>query len=291
LGNSSFPGFSGTAFEPINEYKGDFARAMLYMVTRYETDMTTWQNNANAGDILNGTIYPSLKDWYVKLLFKWHTQDPPSAKEISRNDAIYALQGNRNPFVDRPEFVALIWQCTGLIPVTLIDFKASKTTNAISLNWTATRESNFRQYEIERSIDGTSFNKIGTIAGRNLDSYTTADNNLPNTRNVFYRLKMLDIDGKFTYSKVVAVRLFNASGRLVFPNPSTTELTIKLQQSLIENTVVKISDIAGRVMLEKKIVAGQNSIPVNIRSLAAGKYFVTIQNIEDIIQESFIKVN
>jgi hypothetical protein len=260
------------------------------MVTRYESDITSWQNNANAGDILNGTTYPSLKDWYVKLLFKWHTQDPPSAKEINRNDAIYNLQGNRNPFVDHPEFVALIWQCTGLIPVTLIDFKVSKNSGSINLNWTTTKETNFRMYEIERSIDGINFNKIASIAGRNLENYSTTDSDLPNAKTVFYRLKMLDIDGKFSYSKVIAVRLFNSSGALVFPNPATNELTIKLQQVIADKSFVKIADVTGRIVLESKILQGQNALHLNIHSLSEGKYFVTLQSRDTIIQESFIKL-
>ena len=59
LGNNTFPGFTGTVFEPINEYKGDIARAMLYMITRYQNNMVAWKNKGNADDILNGTTYPS----------------------------------------------------------------------------------------------------------------------------------------------------------------------------------------------------------------------------------------
>lgn len=133
LGNNSFPGFTGTVFEPINEYKGDFARAMLYMVTRYQDRMVAWKNNGNADDILNGTTYPSLDNWYIKLCYKWHVQDPPSAKEIARNDAIYALQGNRNPYIDRPEFVEQVWRCTGLLSTTYTFTGNGNWTNAA--NW------------------------------------------------------------------------------------------------------------------------------------------------------------
>ena len=96
--------------------------------------MGNWQSNSNADDILDSTTWPSLDEWYIKLLYKWHLQDPVSQKEIDRNEAVYAIQNNRNPFIDHPEYVALIWQCTGLLPVTLIDFNANKSNESVMLS-------------------------------------------------------------------------------------------------------------------------------------------------------------
>ncbi len=121
LGPSSFTGYTGVVFEPINEYKGDFARAQFYMVTRYENQVAAWQANGNANEVLNGTAYQSFDDWYLKLLYKWHVQDPVSQKEINRNDSIFIIQGNRNPFVDHPEWVVTVWSCTGVIATTGIN--------------------------------------------------------------------------------------------------------------------------------------------------------------------------
>lgn len=116
LGTSKSPGYSSTVFEPIDEYKGDVARSTLYMVTRYENLVAGWQNNGNANNILNGTKYPALDQWELNVLIKWHNQDPVSPKEIDRNNGIYAYQNNRNPFIDHPEYVAAIWQCTTGVP-------------------------------------------------------------------------------------------------------------------------------------------------------------------------------
>lgn len=90
-------------FEPANEYKGDFARTYFYMVTCYQNLdwKTTWQ-------VANGT-YPSLQPWSVELLLKWHRADPVSQKEINRNEAVYKIQNNRNPFIDDPDLVEYIW--------------------------------------------------------------------------------------------------------------------------------------------------------------------------------------
>ncbi|GAB4128260.1 MAG: hypothetical protein OHK0045_15240 [Raineya sp.] len=109
LGPCSFAGYTGTVFEPRDEYKGDFARSYFYMATRYENLIAGWQNNGNADNVLNGTSTQVFDTWQLNLLYQWHIQDPVSAKEIARNNAVYTIQGNRNPFIDHPEWVAVIW--------------------------------------------------------------------------------------------------------------------------------------------------------------------------------------
>lgn len=106
-------GFSGTAFEPIDEYKGDLARTYLYMATCYEDKIAGWASYATeAQAILDGDSFPAYKTWYVQLLLKWSSEDPVSQKEIDRNNAVYAIQGNRNPFIDHPEYAAMIWDAS-----------------------------------------------------------------------------------------------------------------------------------------------------------------------------------
>lgn len=108
-GPNTFPGYTGTVFEPIDEYKGDVARAQLYMATRYENLIAGWQTNATADNVLSGNSFPAYDAWFVNLLISWHNLDPVSDKEIKRNSAIHALQNNRNPFIDSPQFVQRIW--------------------------------------------------------------------------------------------------------------------------------------------------------------------------------------
>ncbi len=106
LGNSSFPGYTGVVFEPIDEYKGDFARSNFYMVTCYENLLSSW----STCPITNGTTYPSFQPWVIALFLQWNAQDTVSAKEIARNEIIYTnYQHNRNPFIDHPEFATRIW--------------------------------------------------------------------------------------------------------------------------------------------------------------------------------------
>lgn len=102
LGSSATSGYSGTVFEPIDAYKGDFARNYLYMATRYYTEDSGWPGS----DMFNGS---QPKPWAVTLLLQWHQLDPVSQKEIDRNNAVYTIQHNRNPFIDHPEYAVNIW--------------------------------------------------------------------------------------------------------------------------------------------------------------------------------------
>lgn len=104
LGRSTFSGYSGTVFEPADEYKGDFARSYFYMATCYYDKISSWNS-----DMLAHNNYPAFSTWALELLLKWHRQDPVSKKETDRNDAVYAHQRNRNPFIDHPELVEYIW--------------------------------------------------------------------------------------------------------------------------------------------------------------------------------------
>ena len=96
-------GYSGTVFEPIDAYKGDFARAIMYMSVRYYGEDSNW---GTSGMTDKSEILP----WAIAMLMDWNEQDPVSQKEIDRNNVIYAdYQHNRNPFIDHPEYARMIW--------------------------------------------------------------------------------------------------------------------------------------------------------------------------------------
>lgn len=91
-------------FEPNDEYKGDFARAYLYISTTYNEFSTLWQS-----PMMNNNTYPVWNDEALNLLLKWHRNDPVSEKELKRQEAVYQIQHNRNPYIDYPEMVEHIW--------------------------------------------------------------------------------------------------------------------------------------------------------------------------------------
>lgn len=109
VGMNTYPeGYKGTVFEPTDEYKGDFARVYFYMITCYEDYAYDWRPDG-LKTMLSKGIYPGLQPWALDMLLKWSRNDPVSEKESNRNNEVYILQGNRNPFVDYPDLAEYIW--------------------------------------------------------------------------------------------------------------------------------------------------------------------------------------
>lgn len=98
-------GYSGDVFEPIDEFKGDIARMYFFFVTRYEDQITGFNYV-----MFDGSANQAIDQPFLDILYNWHLEDPVSQRELDRNDAIFAQQNNRNPFIDNPQYVLEIWQ-------------------------------------------------------------------------------------------------------------------------------------------------------------------------------------
>ena len=107
LGPSNYPGYSGTVFEPDDEYKGDLARTFFYMATCYKNELPSWPGSPQLNYVANK--YKAFSTWTINMLMEWTRLDPVSEKEIKRNEAVFGIQGNRNPFIDHPELAEHIW--------------------------------------------------------------------------------------------------------------------------------------------------------------------------------------
>jgi endonuclease I len=171
LGASTFDGYTGTVFEPDDEYKGDLARTYFYMAACYNDRIKSWSS-----DMLAQNNYPVFTTWALNLLLKWHNQDPVSQKELDRNEAVYAAQKNRNPFIDHPELVDYIW--------------GTKTDES----WTSAANN---VPELNRPINGTTYN-MGTVAVGVAATYTV-------------NVKGLNLKSDLTVSFVSGSSLFSAS--------------------------------------------------------------------------------
>ncbi|MCD1117217.1 endonuclease [Chryseobacterium turcicum] len=119
IANSAIPNYSYTnrVYEPINEFKGDIARMLLYFAVRYEDKLPGFNHSTNINPAIDrspfdGTAERAFDSAYISMLIQWHTQDPVSQREINRNNAVYTIQNNRNPFIDNPQWVNEIWTQT-----------------------------------------------------------------------------------------------------------------------------------------------------------------------------------
>lgn len=108
IGTGTYDGYTGTVFEPADKYKGDFARGYFYIATAYQHYTNKWVLSA-PGIMMEADTYPTLKPWAIQLLLQWTRQDPVSQKELTRVENVFAIQKNRNPFIDHPELIEYIW--------------------------------------------------------------------------------------------------------------------------------------------------------------------------------------
>lgn len=131
LGKCTLSGYSGVVFEPNDEYKGDVARNYFYMATAYENRITTFNSSVagNGANIFSGDKYTVYVDWQLDMLLRWAKNDPVSEKEIKRNNAVYALQGNRNPYIDYPGLEQYVWGGMVNVPFSYDNYDTNITWN------------------------------------------------------------------------------------------------------------------------------------------------------------------
>jgi len=209
LGPCSYPGYAGTVFEPVNEYKGDFARTYFYMATRYENVIAGWYaNSTEANAVLQNNAFPVFESWFLNMLGEWHVNDPVSQKEIDRNNAVYGvngnLQGNRNPFIDHPEYVYQIWGVGQTLDPEPANHPTNFSAHTITLNWSdATGPSLPEGYLVRMSATG--FNDITTP----VDGTSVSDNFW--NKNVAYGVQKA-VFGGLTPNTLYYFKIFSYRG-------------------------------------------------------------------------------
>ena len=153
-GTSAMSGYSGTVFEPIDEFKGDIARALLYFAVRYEDTV----NGYTSFEMFDGSNDAVFFTWAIEVLLDWHYNiDPVDQRERDRNNAAYNFQNNANPFVDHPEYASMIWNpvTDTEVPTAATNLVASNPTeNSIDLSWTAGTD-NVAVTSYDVYVDGT----------------------------------------------------------------------------------------------------------------------------------------
>ena len=139
-------------FEPNDEYKGDLARVYFYMATCYES----YKNGSGKerspknwkSDMLTSDVFPFFTDWALKMLLRWAAQDPISEKEIKRNEGIYGIQKNRNPFVDYPGLEQYIWGSCSDVAFSYDNYAKPETTGISELHKTLAPAADEKIYDL-----------------------------------------------------------------------------------------------------------------------------------------------
>ncbi|MFC4261454.1 pectinesterase family protein [Ferruginibacter yonginensis] len=163
-----------------------------------------------------------------------------------------------------------------VLPVTLLSFNAVQKPTVVDLNWNVSNQLNLQHYQIQKSSNGNTFETIGTVnAINNTQSYHLTDVK-PFIGDNYYRLKSVDFNGQFSYSKIVKVT-YNAKGFIaVYPNPVQTTLTVNHSIAADDATLMLFNNSGQQVALWKvKANSIQTNIPLNV---AAGTYTLVFVN-------------
>jgi hypothetical protein len=189
---------------------------------------------------------------------------------------------------------ALHWVAENTTPVTLLSFTATKQGAQNLLQWATTQEINSSYFAVERSGDGVNFTSIGLVsaAGNSsvAKSYSLVDAKPVNGMN-YYRLKMVDKDGEFTYSQVRSINEGGSFVVSVYPNPVKNNLNLNISSDKAETVEVEVVDNEGKVVTkqEVEVAAGASTQGINVGSLSNGVYYVKLVTPDRESELKFVK--
>ncbi len=195
-------------------------------------------------------------------------------------DGIYNSSNNAYFFID--DVVVAEVNCTTL-PLSLLNFNGKiNASNQTELNWQTAEEINTKNFAVEWRTDGRVFTTIGTVAakGNQYNAYNFLHQTPADGYN-YYRLKMMDNDGRFTYSSIVKTgNKFTANNIMVYPNPVSTRLNITAKVDKDELVFFRLMNVEGKVVATKSmlLVKGSNVFTWNIVQVAAGNYIISSTN-------------
>ena len=184
-----------------------------------------------------------------------------------------------------------------VLPLALLEFNGRLINGNGALSWKTTNEQNSISFDIERSVDGRTYTAIGNVAAFNtpgVHQYNYTDNNIVSLAVpvVYYRLKQKDIDGRSTYSRIVALPVDNSRSIVLFyPNPVINEASLTITVNKPEKLWGRIIDNAGRVVKQQQwdIPAGSTSLPVDVKGLARGMYWLELKGVAIDEKRPFIR--
>lgn len=273
LGNSGVAGINGKVFEPINEYKGDMARCFFYFITRYQDQVKTlWADNSQ---VFSADSFPSINVNYLPLMIAWHQSDPVSDKELIRNEGGYIYQGNRNPYIDHPEYVDAVWNsgCPGLsvLPLNLVSFTGMLKQNLVNLDWYVANASGITSFEIQMSSDGQTFINHAIVPYTGVAKYQYSTNAREGI--TFYRIAWKEENGIYSFSSVITIENKSVRQWRILPNPVKLVAWIEAPFSLNEMMLVSIYNTKGQTVYQQQLKALNGKILLTNLGLNPGLYY------------------
>jgi hypothetical protein len=165
-------------------------------------------------------------------------------------------------------------------PLSLTGFTASLINNAVAIKWSTTNEVNVKGFAVEKSSNAINYTEVAFVNARNSagnNTYSATDALAAGTAT-YYRLKLVDKDGSFTYSKAIPVSNKLVKGLSVFPNPAVTGVAVITHDKAADRAVLQVVDVAGRRVAAYTVQSGATQTSLDLSSLAKGRYFVVYLN-------------
>ena len=167
------------------------------------------------------------------------------------------------------------------LPVNFIGLIANRNTdNSVNLKWDVSEEINVREYQVERSDNGSSFSSVGSVPAKGKSIYAFTDYTI-SSKTIFYRVKSIDIDGRFKYSGIL--KIFGSSsnsyadGLMIYPTPSQNEITIS-HKKLTRDAKIVIISLDGKILRTIIPAPGSSHTLTNISEMTPGMYFLRLED-------------
>lgn len=258
----------------LGTQSANIATSFGWVVADQSTNFNPTANNVNIMNYTNG----SWKDYGI-------TTSPPSGSGTLASPYI----ASQNNFTSFGNFG--ISNGTTVLPLQLISFTAAMKSDAVLLNWLTTNEVDMRSFEVERADMANTFTSLVAIPAKNISGincYSFVDNNA-GSGNIYYRLKMTNIDGSFGYSEISVVNQHKMGLLSAFPNPAINKIMVTYPAASA-NASLQIISLEGKVAATYLVDINATNSSINVSTLASGTYWLKFNNKEIVYNTKFIKL-
>ncbi len=257
--------FTGNSYATSTTNSGQFIQSVIDLSSfANQSIKVRFRYQTNASNVGNQTY----DGWYIDDIVL--TNGCGGVSKV----VVLNASSNKLDSIARPFFIL----ANSTLPLTLVNFSAKQTGSEVLLNWQTTAELNTRNFDVERSSDGINWTKIGTVSAKDLsqNSYTFSDK-LPLEHTNFYRIKINDKNGVYTYTIIKKIELGNIDILTLVPNPAIDKTTVYFGFNA-KGGILMVTTLEGRVVQRHSINNNTSSYVIPTGNLPSGNYMIRMQS-------------